>query len=189
MLDFNPLKNKEISFHKMASHLTIEEYKNTTRELIDYVLSRIADIDDAAVTFLPVDPAANDPYAENPEDVNLAWTLAHVIVHLTASLEESAFMAAELARGVAEHGRSRYETPWQSVTTVQGCRERLEESLHMCLASLEMWPDPPHYENTYIPWESLGEIDARGRYLLGLKHADDHLGQINDILKQINTAA
>ena len=97
-------------------------------------------------------------------------------------------MAAELARGVQEHGRSRYETPWESVATIVQCQERLKESLRMCLATLNVWPDPPHYENTYSPWKSIGKIDARGRYLLGLKHADDHLGQIDDIIQQGITA-
>lgn len=188
MLNFSPLNDKEISFNKMAQRLTVEDFKNATSALIEHLLISIAQLNDEAVTFQPQDPAANDPYAENPDDVHMAWTLAHVIVHLTSSLEESAFMAAELARGVEEHGRSRYETPWQSVTTLAQCQERLKESLRMCIATLEVWPDSPHFENTYSPWKSIGKIDARGRYLLGLKHADDHLGQIDDILGQIKSA-
>ena len=71
-----------------------------------------------SVTFQPVDPVANDTFAADPADVKLAWTLGHVIVHATASSEESAFLAAEMARGVANHGRSRSETAWETVTTI-----------------------------------------------------------------------
>jgi hypothetical protein len=45
-------------------------------------------------------------------ELALPWTLGHVIVHITASAEESAFLAAELARGVHRRtGRSRFEVP------------------------------------------------------------------------------
>jgi hypothetical protein len=58
-------------------------------------------------------------------------TLAHVIVHTTASAEESRLSGGRDARGVPNHGRSRYEVPWQSVTTIDQCRHRLEESRRM----------------------------------------------------------
>ena len=51
---------------------------------------------------------------------------------------------ADLARGVAFHGRSRSEVPWETVTTIAQCRARLEESRRMRLASLDMWPDQPY---------------------------------------------
>ena len=110
---------------------------------VDKMLALIAECKDADVTFEPVDPEAHDPYAESAEEVELAWTLGHLIVHTTASAEESAALAAELARGVGFHGRSRSEIPWQEVTTVAQCRERLAESRRMRLASLGMWPARP----------------------------------------------
>jgi hypothetical protein len=58
----------------------------------------------------------------------------------------------------------------------------------MRLASLETWPDLPHLENTYIPWPAIGEIDARGRFVLGLRHDWDHLGQIGEIVRQARAA-
>ena len=64
---------------------------------------------DADVTFEPDDPAADDTFAEDPAEATLAWTLGHVIAHVTASAEEAAFLAAELARGILPHGRSRSE--------------------------------------------------------------------------------
>src|SRR5574340_31090 len=83
---------------------------------------------DADVTFVPVDPQAHDSAATSAEELGIAWTLGHIVAHMTASAEESAALAAELARGVSYHGRSRYEVPWQTVTTVRQCRSRLEES-------------------------------------------------------------
>ncbi len=50
------------------------------------------------------------------------------------------------------------------------CRQRLEESRRMRLASLEMWPDQPYLDNKYVPWPKLGEINAVGRFVLGLRH-------------------
>ena len=188
MIDFTPLRNKQTSLVRMARQLTPLDFKSATLGLFDHLLDQIADCVDEDVTFLPADPQANDPYAADPSETHLPWTLGHVIVHLNASLEESAFLAAELARGVTNHGRSRYEVPWVSISTVEQCRRQVEQSRRMCLASLDMWPDPPNYENTYIPWKGVGKIDARGRYLLGLKHADDHLGQIADIIAQAKAA-
>ena len=106
----------------------------------------------------------------------MAWTLAHVIVHLTASAEEKAFLAAEMARGVRLHGRSRYEVPWQTVMTIAQCRQRLAECRRMCLASLDMWPDDPCLLNKKMPWPGYPRVDARGYFILGLSHAAGPFG-------------
>jgi hypothetical protein len=118
----------------------------------------------------------------------MSWTLGHVIVHATASAEESAALAAELARGVAFHGRSRAEVPWQMVTTVAQCRQRLEESRQMRLASLDMWPDEPRLDNTYSPYPGVGRVDPVERFLLGLWHDTSHLDQINELVHQARAA-
>ena len=125
------------------------------------MLGLIAECVDADVVLVPDDPEADDPWAATPEETNMSWTLGHVIVHTTASSEESAALAAEMARGVALHGRSRYEVPWQEMRTIEGCRQRLEESRRMRLASLEMWPDDPHLENV-------------SRNLAGRAHGERH---------------
>lgn len=134
-----------------------------------------------------VDPNAHDAYAEDKSDVDLAWNLGHLIVHVTASSEESAALAAEMARGVKRDGRSRSELPWETVTTVEQCRERLEESRRMRLVSLDMWPDAPYLDNKVTPWSSIGEIDGYGRFILGLAH-DEHLAQIEDVIAQAKAA-
>jgi hypothetical protein len=115
---------------------------------------------------------------------SIAWTLGHVIVHLTASMEESAALSAELARGVEFHGRSRREADWKTVTTIEYCRDRLEDSRRMALAALDMWPQEPHLENTYLPSPTVKPYNCIVRFLSGLRHASDHLVQIQEILKQ-----
>jgi hypothetical protein len=111
-----------------------------------------------------------------------------VIVHTTASAEEAAALAAELARGVQPHGRSRFETPWQTVKTIAQCRRRLEESRRMRLTSLEMWPDEPHLDDIYEAWPGGPQVNAMSRFVLGLMHDDSHLAQIAGIVRQAQTA-
>ncbi len=188
LLDFTPVRNKEVTLAELVADLTRDDLRELTNAMVDTMLELIADCADEDVTFVPVDPDAHDAYATDEAERNIAWTLGHVIVHTTASAEESAAIAAELARGVEYHGRSRYEVPWRTVTTVEQCRRRLEESRRMRLASLEMWPDEPHLNNTYEPWKAIGEINAISRFALGLLHDDDHLDQIAEIVRQAKAA-
>lgn len=185
MIDFSPLRNKEVTFTQFAAGFTRDDLAQFTNEMVDKMLALIADCKDADVVFLPVDPDAHNAFAADSDAVDLAWTLGHVIVHTTASAEESAFLAAEMARGIPiQPRRSRYEVPWQTVTTIAQCRARLEESRHMRLSSLALWPDAPHLDIAYTPWPAVGKVNALGRFLLGLRHDDDHLGQIADIVQQ-----
>lgn len=151
---------------------------------IDRFLALLADVTDADVLFVPDDPDAVDTAAVNPADQDLAWTIAHNIVHATASGEEYAAVAAELARGVDFHGRPRFEAPWQSVHTVDALRQRLEESRRMRLASLQMWPDQPDLRRGYTPWRQSGWVNAQGIFAWGLAHDQSHHAQIEKILRQ-----
>jgi hypothetical protein len=78
--------------------------------------------------------------------------------------------------------------PWETITTINQCRERLEESRRMRLASLDMWPDAPHLDNQYLPWPRAGEVNPVGRFILGLWHDDDHLAQIESVVQQAKAA-
>jgi hypothetical protein len=179
MLDFSVIQEDGNGFNELVADLSLSDLENLTNEMIDFILDQVADCEDIDVTFEPSDPE---------EDVDLAWNLGHVIVHVTASSEESAALAVELARGVRHHGRSRYETPWETVETMDQCRQRLEESRRMRLASLQMWPDDPKLDNTYRAWTNGPQVNALGRFILGLWHTDDHLGQIEDIVRQAKAA-
>jgi hypothetical protein len=179
MRDFSPIFRREQTLTQMAEGLTRDDLRAETNELIDAMLAAVAECEDADVTFVPRDATAEG---------ELGWTLGHVVVHTTAGSEESAFIAAELARGVPEHGRSRYETPWETVTTIGQVRQRLEESRRMRLALLDVWPDEPHLDvRQDLPW--LGDaVNAPARFVLGLAHDGVHLGQIRDIVEQARAA-
>jgi hypothetical protein len=188
MLSYQAVRDEEITLAELVAGLTRDDLRAQTEEMIDTALDLIAGCVDADVTFEPVDPQADDPYAATPEELHMPWTLGHVIVHTTASAEEAAVVAAELARGVPYRGRSRYEVPWTEMRTMAGCRQRLEESRRMRLASLGMWPEAAHLENEYQAWTAGPHVNAIGRFVLGLMHEESHLGQIADIARQAHAA-
>ena len=187
MLDFTLVKNGTTTFSDMARDLTKTDLRNLTNEMIDTMLSIIADATDEDVVFVPQDPNADDPFGI-PEEKNLVWTLGHVAVHTTASSEESAALALTLARGLTPEGRSRYEVPWRSVQTIDQVRHRFEESRRMRLAMLDAWPDEPRLEVTYSVSPRFGPFNATARFLMGLYHDDDHLGQLREIMRQVREA-
>lgn len=187
MLDFNALKEKKTTLARLSQDLGPDDLRELTNEMVDTMLGMIAAATDADVLFTPDDPEANDTFAADEAEVSLPWTLGHVIVHTTASSEEAAALAAEMARGVPDRGgRSRAEVPWETVTTIAQCRARLEESRRMRLASLDMWPDEPHMDNTR-DWYRMTLTPVSG-FLVGLMHDYDHLGQIADIVAQAERA-
>ena len=176
-----------MTFSDMARDLTPADLRNLTNEMIDTMLSIVADATDEDVVFVPQDPNADDPFGI-PEEKDLVWTLGHVAVHTTASSEESAALALTLARGLTPEGRSRYEVPWRTVHTIAQVRHRFEESRRMRLAMLDAWPDEPHFEVTYSPSPRFGPYNATARFLMGLYHDDDHLGQLKEIMRQVREA-
>ena len=189
MLDFARVRAKECTIQELSQGLTCDDLRRVTNEMIESELDLIAACTDADVVFVPEDPEANDTFATAPEEAKIAWTLGHVIVHVTASSEETAFVAAEMARGVPQReGRSRVEVPWRSVTTIAQCRRRLEESRRMRLATLDVWPDEPHLDNLFR-WRADGPAyDPIARFLQGLNHEHSHLAQIAEIVRQAKVA-
>jgi hypothetical protein len=184
VIDFGPLRRKEASLQDLAAGLSREDLDRLTREMVAAQLSAIEGATDEDVVMVPDDPDANDTYAAGPEDVGLSWTLGHVVVHTTASSEESATLALILARGLPVDGRSRYEVPWKQARTVAFIRDRLDESLRMRLALLAAWPDEPHLDNFYAPYEGRPPMNALGRFIGGLSHDDSHLEQMRKIMVQ-----
>ena len=189
MLNFQAVRDRRISFDELIADLTKKDLVVLTNEMFDTILTNIDNCDDAEIVFVPDDPHAHDPFAEDEKDLALAWTLGHVVVHINASMEESAALASELARGVEFHGRSRFEIPWETVTTIDQCRQVLAESRRICLASLAMWPDHPHLDNFYQSRPEAPRLNSIGRYVYGLSHADGHLAQITEILRQARMAS
>ena len=106
VLDFGAVRKQQRTIQEMANGMKKADLAAGTIALTNEVLARMQGVSDADVTFQPVDPVANDQFAADRADVDLAWTLGHVVVHLTASAEEAAFIAAELARGVVRDRKS-----------------------------------------------------------------------------------
>ncbi len=190
MLNFTLLRTHEITLEALCADLTVTDVRRLTDEMVDTMLGLIASCTDADVTFTPQDPDAYDKYAASPEELRVAWTLGHVIVHTTASAEECAFLAAEVARGVRERvGRSRYEVPWPTVTTIAQCRGRLAESRRMRLASLDVWPDAPYLDAEFRFRPDGPAFGTIALFVYGLFHDDSHLGQIAEIVRQAASRA
>lgn len=184
-LDFARVNRYEVPMLEFAVSLNLDDLRELTRVSVEQMLALLdTAIIDEDIVFVPDDPEAHDSYVVNPADRELAWTLGHNIVHATASAEEYAAAAAELARGVEFHGRPRYEVPWQRITTIEQCRHRLLESLRMRLASLEMWPDEPNLRLGYMPWKEAGFCNAKAIFAWGLAHDASHIRQISEILQQ-----
>ena len=188
MLDFTPVRQRVVAMNDFAQRLTLAELRELTAESVDRMAALIETCRDADVVFVPDDPNANDSAAAVLTDVGLAWTLGHNIVHTTASAEEYAATASELARGVPFHARPRYETPWQAMTTVAQCYQRLQESRRIRLASLDLWPDMPHLDLGYVAWDTSGWVNAKGIFIWGLAHDADHVVQMQGIVRQAQAA-
>lgn len=188
MLDFAAVRRGEKTIADLAAGLTIADLRARTHEMVDHQLAQVAGCTDADVVFTPNDPGADDPYAADDAERNIAWTLGHLIVHVTASSEEGAFIAAEMARGIEPHGRSRSEILWEGVTTLAQVRHRLEESRRMRLAMLDVWPDSPYLDLTVQQNPSAPALNAVGRFLRGLSHDAGHLDQIDEVVRQAKGA-
>jgi hypothetical protein len=191
MIDFSPVRNKEKKYIDLwrDNNLTIDDLRAITNESIDYLLSLVADLDDSDVVYEPHDEKADDPYAVVGEE-HIGWTIGHLIAHVTATCEEGAAFSSLLARGVegVEH-RPRYETPWRDMNSKAKVVQRLEESRRIRLASLDTWPDEPHYETYRIlssdrAREALGNVNAPAAFLMGLSHETGHYTQIEEVKQQ-----
>lgn len=182
MLDFAPLWAKQSTLTKIMEGQSVDDLRRLAGESSDAIERLLVSCIDDDVVFVPHDPEAND------SEEGHGWTLGHIIVHLTAGDEETSFLAAELARGVPNHGRSRNEVPWEQITTIAQVRQRLAESRRMRLATLDLWPDEPHLDTT-IEMSFLSEhLNAKGYFGLGLAHGGGHLAQVAETVRQARAA-
>src|SRR5580704_15022478 len=88
VIDFGPLRRKEVSLQDLAAGLSHSDLGRLPQEMCQAQLSAFEDARDEDVVMVPDDPEANDTFAAQAEDVGLSWTLGHVVVHTTASSEE-----------------------------------------------------------------------------------------------------
>jgi len=178
---------------EFSTRFSLAQLRAATNTYLDTLLDIIKPFGDAHLTFEPQDPNANDPYAKAGEE-NIAWSLGHLILHVTATLEEGAAFSSLLARGVKipQGVRLRYEADWQTVTTRAQVVQRIEESRRICLSYLDTWPDSPqldvYRELTEQGRARWGDLNAPASYLNSLSHFDGHLAQIRDAAEQAKAA-
>jgi hypothetical protein len=110
------------------------------------------------------------------------------VAHLTATSEAAAALAATLARGVTLPAglHLRAEVPWRDIATERQLTARLAESRRICLAFLDTWPDVPHLELTVALTPAYGPLHAVGVHALDLMHADEHLTQLRQLMRQMS---
>lgn len=193
IIDFSPIDRKEVKILEFSRQFSVTDLRVATNASLDRMLALVNELNDAQVTFLPHDPNADDPYAVEGEE-HIGWSVAHLLVHVTASSEEGAAFSSWLARGIAtaREPRPRYETSWHNVTTQAQCLQRLEESRRIRLAYLDTWPDAPHLdvfrELSEKGLEYWGQINAPASFLAGLKHEVGHYDQLLEAARQAKAA-
>ena len=192
--DFTPVENHEMTLLQFSEHFSVDDLRAATNESIDALLKIVRGLDDAQVVFLPYDPEADDPHAK-PGEETIGWSIAHLVVHVTASSEEWATYSSFLARGIPypAEPRLRYETEWKSVTSTAQCVQRLEESRRIRLGYLAAWPDVPDLNTKrelsprFI--ERNGQFNAAACFLFGLKHEMAHYAQFREVARQAKAAS
>jgi len=189
LLDFSPVDNQQIKLYDFAQALTLDDLRAATNASLNAILAMLGNADDAQMIFIPDDPNADDEHAP-PEERYQGWSLAHLVVHVTATSEEAAAYSAVLARGIAypREPRLRYETDWHTMKTRAQVLQRIEESRRIRLAALDMWPDVPHLDTHREVSENyvakLGFSNAKSAFISGLKHEHAHHAQIQETAKQ-----
>jgi len=192
--DFTAVENHEMTMLQFSENFTVEDLRTATNESIDTLLKIVRALDDEQAAFLPYDPEADDPYAK-PGEEKIGWSVAHLVVHVTATSEEWATYSSFLARGISypAEPRLRFETEWKTVTTVAQCVQRLEESRRIRLGYLDAWPDVPNLETKrelsprFI--ERFGQFNAAACFLHGLKHELGHYAQFREVARQAKVAS
>lgn len=186
-IDFSPVDRGEMKLLELSQSLSLDDLRAAHAESVDWMLALIEGLDDADVTFDPIDEQAHDPFAKEGEE-NIGWSLAHLIAHVTASSEEGAAFSSLLARGVPAEERPRYETDWQSIKTHAQVVQRLQESKRMRLAYLDTWPDTPFldvYRKVSERFtERFGLLNASASAIFGLWHEVGHYAQMEDVKRQ-----
>ncbi|MFQ3534729.1 MAG: DinB family protein [Aggregatilineales bacterium] len=191
LIDFSPVRQGGVKLLDFSQRFTFHDLRLAVNAYIDATLDLLADCNDAVLTFEPHDPEAHDPFAPTA-DQRIGWNLAHLVLHVTASLEEGAAFCSILGRGVPIGGRLRYEPDWRMFTQREQVVGRLEESRRICLAYLDTLPEPPHLDilrempEQYIAF--FGQLNAPANLLLGLLHWDDHMAQMRDAKAQARAA-
>lgn len=191
-INYAPVRKGEMKILEFSRRYTLIDLRAEVHALYNAVEDIIKDMTDAQVTYLPYDPDANDPHAI-PGEEHIGWSLAHLVLHVTASTEEGAAFSSLLARGIPAGGRLRYEPDWKDFTRHEQVIRRLQESRRIVLAYLDAWPNQPQFDvlrdlsPRYI--EKFGQMNATATILFSLMHMDEHVAQFREAARQAVEAA
>jgi hypothetical protein len=170
-IDVFAAHNGERSMTEQVNHIQAAELAPLTGDIFDRIGSLLSGVND--VIYIP---------SQAEEDGSDKWNLAHVVAHLTASIEERACLGSILARGCEAGGQVRAETDWEMIVSRDQLDQRLAESRRMAMGYLTTWPDEPNLTNEYQHgW--LGPMNAIACHLSGLNHALGHLEQIEELAR------
>jgi len=192
-IDFRPVFDGEQQLLDYAAQFSVADLRQASEDSVAWLTGIVAGLDDAEINFVPQDPEADDPFADESEQ-HIGWSIGHLVAHVTASCEEWAAYSSLLARSVGypAEPRLRYETPWRALNTRARALQRLQESLRMRLGYLDAWPDTPDLQlkrelsPRFIA--RFGEFNATTCFLFGLQHEVGHYGQFEDVRAQIKAA-
>lgn len=177
LVDFAAVRSGQISFADATRTLQPADLRRALDELFSELDAALAQATDATVLFVPRDPDASDQSERG-------WPLNQIVAHVTATLDGTTAGAAILARGVQVEGQLRYEPSWEGLSTLQKVQARLKECQRMCRAFLDAWPDEPHLDQTVTPIPALGPLNAIGLSAIGIGHAQQHLDQVREVVRQ-----
>lgn len=188
LIDFQPVIKKELPMIEFARRFTLDELRVALASYVEATRQIVEAASDEQLFRIPEDPEADDPYTENEAERYVGWSLAHLVLHVTASAEEGAAFSSMLARGVAVSERLRYEPDWRTLTGRSAVLARLAECQRMCTAYLDTWPDEPHLETLRVlpeKWKDV-RINAPAAFLGGLSHWSRHITQMQRCLTGID---
>ncbi|HEY8600098.1 MAG TPA: DinB family protein [Thermomicrobiales bacterium] len=180
--DFAAIQTGQRTYAAIVAEFDRNDLISLTQEYYAEIKGIVSGATDAAIVAIPIDPALKDQ-----NEGEGAWTIGHIIAHLTATAEESAALASALARGAdfADDLRLRADVAWETLQTAEQINARLAESQRICLAFLETWPDAPDLARTMTFIPRFGPMNAISRYMLGIFHADMHLDQLREIMRRM----
>lgn len=191
LIDFEPVIQRQRTLFDFANRFGPPELKDMIAGYVAFTRQVIEGVNDEQLLQIPEDLQADDPFAAAEEDRHIGWSLAHLVLHVTASAEEGAAFSSILARGITIGGRLRYEDDWRQVRSRAEVLERLEECQRMCLAYLETWPARPHLETLRILSGKLSgmKVNALTSYVWGLYHWHQHVEQFKKVAEQVTGAS
>lgn len=186
LIDFGAVYRDEISLYNLSKRFTSSDLRRYLDAYVEATQSIVHSVKPAQLFVIPNDPVADDDGAENKEDRHAGWSMAHQVLHATATAEENAAVSSLLARGISMIGRVRYEGSWRKVTTVDQVTARVAECRRICLAYLDTWPESPHLETLRMYPENPNPVmvNAPTAFVNGLLHWHGHIAQLAQVADQ-----